>query len=641
MVSSGDIITNMHEILRKHWGYTSFRPLQQDIISSVLEGHDTLGLMPTGGGKSITFQVPALLMGGKALVVTPLISLMKDQVDNLKRRKIKAVYFHAGMKSQELRYAWERLVNGNAQFLYVSPERLGNQRFLDELRHLDIRLIVVDEAHCISQWGYDFRPSYLKIANIRKVVPGAPVLALTATATPEVTADICRQLNFREDARLWKMSFSRENISYIVRMTDTKINEVLHILSHTSGSAIVYVRSRRKCREISDFLENAGISSLYYHAGLDFSIKEQRQNLWQSGQTRVMVATNAFGMGIDKPDVRVVIHYDIPPSLEEYYQEAGRAGRDGETSYAVIVASRSDKGVLHRRLKASFPDKAYIYKVYERVCNTLNLAIGEGYGKIMEFDLDKFCDTFKLDRKQCISALRILGQAGYLEYIEETDNGSRVMMTCQREELYHNHQMSQLSERVLNSVLRMCTGLFIDYVDLKEPQIAKHAQCTEREVYESLLELSRLGILSYVPRRRVPLIHVATSREETKYVMIGRDVYEQRFSIMERRIESMLDYVFNNSECRVKRMLAYFGEENAPQCNSCDVCRSSRCNPGKQSRDIMVQILECLKSHPEGMSQTQLNASFGIKPGKVSEILTFLCNEGFIEHKNHVFRLLS
>ncbi|MDE6336420.1 MAG: ATP-dependent DNA helicase [Muribaculaceae bacterium] len=369
----------IHEVLKRYWGYESFRPLQEDIINSVLQGYDTLGLMPTGGGKSITFQVPTLTYdSGLAIVVTPLISLMKDQVDNLRRHHIKAVYFHSGMSALENQLTWEKLVNGRARFLYIAPERLGNERFMAALKRLDIKLIVVDEAHCISQWGYDFRPSYLNIKHLRKIVPNVPVLALTATATPEVAQDIRRQLLFRGD-NTFKKSFVRDNISYLVRHSDAKIHDVLHILSNTSGSAIVYVRSRKRCKDIAEFLLSADIPATFYHAGLDHRIKEERQNQWQQNQLRVMVATNAFGMGIDKPDVRVVIHYDLPPSLEEYYQEAGRAGRDGLTSYAVLLTSKSDAGVLRRKVTEAFPERSEVKEIYEKICTFLHVSIGEGY----------------------------------------------------------------------------------------------------------------------------------------------------------------------------------------------------------------------------------------------------------------------
>lgn len=563
------------ETLKQHWGHDSFRPLQEEIIDSVMQGRDTLALMPTGGGKSVTFQVPGLVLGGLTLVVTPLISLMKDQVDNLQRLGIRAVYLHSGMTSGERRVAWEKIVNGQARFLYTSPERLTSERFLTELRHLKITLLVVDEAHCISQWGYDFRPSYLQVKVLRKTCPGVPVVALTATATPAVAADIMRQLEFREP-NLKQMSFSRDNISYVVRQTADKHRETLHILSRTTGSAIVYVRSRRKTREIALFLETAGIPASFYHAGLDHETKTSRQNDWKSGQTRVMVATNAFGMGIDKPDVRVVVHFDLPPSLEEYYQEAGRAGRDGKEAYAVLLSAPRDPATLRRHVTQAFPPRDDIRLLYERLCNFLHLEIGEGYDRVFEFDLDKFCQTFRMQEATVRASMRLLGQSGYLEFIEERESNSRVLINVGREELYHLRDTGPKTERTLQLLLRLYPGLFSDYVLVSEGRIAREAALTEQEVYESLSLLSRMKVMTYVPRRRTPYIYLPTSREESRYISIGKTVYEERKKAMAQRTESMIAYAGESAGCRVRMMLAYFGEKEGRDCGKCDVCRKRR-----------------------------------------------------------------
>lgn len=628
-------------VLRKYWGYDSFRPLQEDIIFSALSGRDTLGLMPTGGGKSITFQVPGLLLGSLTVVVTPLISLMKDQVDALRRRRIQAVCFHAGMNLRETRLAWEKLVNGRARFLYISPERLANRRFVDELRHLDISLIVVDEAHCISQWGYDFRPSYLGISVLRKAAPEATVMALTATATPRVAEDICERLGFREGFGIFRKSFARDNISYIVRHSESKIADTCHILQRTSGSSIVYVRSRRRTREIAEQLQAAGISATFYHAGLDFDTKGERQTAWREGNIRVMVATNAFGMGIDKPDVRVVIHFDIPPSLEEYYQEAGRAGRDGLPSFAVILPSKTDKGVLRRRVSDAFPDKDYIVKVYERACNFLGIAIGEGYDKIFEFDFDRFCETFSLQPRQCLSALRILGRAGWLDFIEETENASRVIITVTREDLYDVHGMSQQAEKTLRALLRLYPGLFIDYIRISENTVSRETSLSPQTVYEALLELNRMGVVNYIPRSRTPYIYVPTSREEPRYVVIGRTVYEQRLEIMTRRVEAMIDYVFSDSSCRVGRMLAYFGEEDASDCRRCDVCRSRRNVSEKERKERMQQIAdevaEFINARPGGVGVRVIRMSLHIDLPELTPILSYLASEGFVTTRDNLY----
>lgn len=626
------------ETLRRYWGYDSFRPLQSEIVTSALSGHDTLGLMPTGGGKSITFQVPGLMMEGVTIVVTPLISLMKDQVDNLKRRRIKAVTFHSGMTRHEHTVALEKLINGGAKFLYVSPERLRNDNFLSLLRGLKVSQIVVDEAHCISQWGYDFRPAYLNIKKLRNVKPDVAILALTATATPEVARDICEQLEMRDPA-VYRMSFTRDNINYIVRPAETKIYEVFHILSRTQGSSIVYVRSRKRTVEISEYLSSAGISATAYHAGLDYELKEKRQNSWQMGETRVMVATNAFGMGIDKPDVRVVIHYDMPPSLEEYYQEAGRAGRDGKRSYAVLLTSKRDQALMRRRVTESFPDREIIRKIYERICNVLNVSLGEGYGLLKEFDIEKFCDLFGYQERQCRSAIHLLQQAGYLEYMEEGDRGSRVMMTCHRDELYDLHGVSPRTERVLTGILRTYTGLFTEYVNINESSMARNLQLSEREIYESLLELGRMKILSYIPRSRIPLIYLPTSREEPRYIEIGKKIYEDRRATMSRRVEAMLSYAYDSHECRENRMIRYFGEERETGCGHCDVCRSRRDNGKVSLKEMIGKIWAYLEEKPSGVDIRILEQEIKAPEGMIREALSYLGNEGYISTEMGIIKI--
>lgn len=629
--------TVIRNILKKHWGYESFRPLQEDIIMSVLSGRDTLGLMPTGGGKSITFQVPAMALPGLTVVVTPLISLMKDQVDNLRRRRVKAVYLHSGMTVRESKIAREKLINGGAKLLYVSPERLRNQRFIQELRMTEVSLIVVDEAHCISQWGYDFRPSYLNIRSLRKIFPKVNVLALTATATPHVESDILRQLEMK-DAALFRMSFSRSNLNYIVRNTETKIYEIFHILSRTEGSAIVYVRSRKRTREIAEYLSSAGISSTYYHAGLDISLKEERQNEWQRSGVRVMVATNAFGMGIDKPDVRVVIHFDMPPSLEEYYQEAGRAGRDGKKSYVVLLTSRADSGLLRRRVTETFPPREEIKMLYERVCNYLHVSMDEGYEKLAEFDVERFCEVFSYQRRRCLACLHLLGQAGYLEYLEETEHRSRVMMTCTREELYHVDRLSADADLVLTRILRLYSGLFAEYVYIDERVISRESGIDERRVYESLLELGRRKVLSYVPRSRSPYIYFPTAREDKRYVMIGKDIYEDRKKVISERTEAMIDYGFGKGKCREKILLEYFGEQDGKDCGRCDICRGRNQRSGEKEENRLARIVEYIRSRPGGADIRIMERDLRIVPSQLSEYLSYLCGEGFVILEDGLYR---
>lgn len=547
------------------------------------------------------------------------------------------MYLHSGMTVRESKIAREKLINGGAKLLYVSPERLRNQRFIQELRMTEVSLIVVDEAHCISQWGYDFRPSYLNIRSLRKIFPKVNVLALTATATPHVESDILRQLEMK-DAALFRMSFSRSNLNYIVRNTETKIYEIFHILSRTEGSAIVYVRSRKRTREIAEYLSSAGISSTYYHAGLDISLKEERQNEWQRSGVRVMVATNAFGMGIDKPDVRVVIHFDMPPSLEEYYQEAGRAGRDGKKSYVVLLTSRADSGLLRRRVTETFPPREEIKMLYERVCNYLHVSMDEGYEKLAEFDVERFCEVFSYQRRRCLACLHLLGQAGYLEYLEETEHRSRVMMTCTREELYHVDRLSADADLVLTRILRLYSGLFAEYVYIDERVISRESGIDERRVYESLLELGRRKVLSYVPRSRSPYIYFPTAREDKRYVMIGKDIYEDRKKVISERTEAMIDYGFGKGKCREKILLEYFGEQDGKDCGRCDICRGRNQRSGEKEENRLARIVEYIRSRPGGADIRIMERDLRIVPSQLSEYLSYLCGEGFVIFEDGLYR---
>ena len=525
------------EILKQYWGYDSFRDLQEEIITSIGEGKDTLGLMPTGGGKSITFQVPALAQEGICIVITPLIALMKDQVQNLRKREIKALAIYSGMTRQEILTALENCIFGNYKFLYISPERLDTEIFRTKLRSMKVSMITVDESHCISQWGYDFRPAYLKIAEIRELLPEVPVLALTATATPEVVTDIQARLKFRE-GNVFRMSFERKNLAYIVRKTDNKTKELLYILQRISGSAIIYVRNRRRTKEITELLMNEGITADFYHAGLDNAVKDLRQKRWQSGEVRVMVATNAFGMGIDKPDVRIVLHLDLPDSPEAYFQEAGRAGRDGEKAYAVILYSKSDKTTLHKRVVDTFPDKEYILNVYEHLQYYYQMAMGDGFQCIREFNLEEFCRKFKYFPVPVDSALKILTQAGYLEYTDEQDNSSRILFTIRRDELYKLREMGKEAEALIQSILRSYTGVFTDYAYISEESLAVRTGLTRQQIYNILVTLTKRRIVDYIPRKKTPYIIYTRERLELRFLHIPPSVYEERKARYEARIKS-------------------------------------------------------------------------------------------------------
>lgn len=621
--------TDIHQLLEKYWGYTQFRDLQEDIIMSVLEGRDTLGLMPTGGGKSITFQIPTLAMDGMAIVVTPIVSLMKDQVDNLVARRIKATYLHAGLSMREHRRVMEKCQNGNCKFLYISPERLQNEAFIDRIKHLNICLIVVDEAHCISQWGYDFRPSFLKIAKLRKVFKNVPVLALTATATPVVVTDIQEKLQFRSP-NVFTKSFKRDNISYVVRHTTEKMGELVHIVKSVSGSGIVYARSRKRTKLIADELRRNGISADHYHAGLTIEEKEDKQNKWKNDEIRVIVATNAFGMGIDKPDVRLVIHVDVPNTLEEYYQEAGRAGRDGKRSFAVMLVKDTDKRILHRHISEAFPEKEFIRKVYERVGNFLNVAIGEGYQQMLDFNFNLFCKTFNMPILPTHNSLNILTRSGYIQFVEEIETQSRVMILARKDELYNIPTTTPRADEVLQALLRTYSGLFADYVFINEDVLSYRYGLTPQTIYDSLLELTRMHILHYIPRKRTPYIIYTTSREEPQHVAIPRAVYEDLRSRMEQRVEAVIGYCYRDDICREQFLVEYFGEESHDRCGHCDTCIEQRKKQQYTPRDIQDGILYMTQVRPRTLKELVDTLSF--TKDDIISMVSLLVDEGYLKH---------
>lgn len=603
-------IEDYQSILRQYWGYDDFRGIQREIIESIGSGNDTLGLMPTGGGKSITFQVPALAQEGTCIVITPLIALMKDQVDNLRRRGIRAAAIYSGLTHEEIITTLENSIFGGIHILYVSPERLSSELFQTKLRHMKVSFITVDEAHCISQWGYDFRPSYLEIAKIRKLLPGVPVLALTATATPQVVEDIQEKLGFppanqtEEKPHVFRMSFERKNLAYVVRNTADKREELIHILSSMKGSAIVYARSRRRTKEFADFINEAGITATFYHAGLDSVVKDDRQKAWQEDKVRVMVATNAFGMGIDKPDVRLVIHIDSPDSIEAYFQEAGRAGRDGLKAYAVLLYNNADQRKLEKRIADTFPEKDYIREVYEHLAYFYQIGVGSGYNHTFEFNIDQFCHTFHHFPIQVDSALKILTRAGYIEYTEEQDNQARVMFTVSRNDLYRLENNTPNEEKVITTLLRNYGGLFTDYNYIDEAFLASQCGLQPHQVYMVLKSLSQRHILHFIPQKKTPYIRYTQRREDKEHIQLMPDVYEKRKQQYIERIHAMVNYADCDHICRSRYLLRYFGEDNDHDCRQCDVCLSHRpqgivSEPSfNTAMEQIITLLEDGKPHP-------------------------------------------
>ena len=569
--------------------------MQREIIESVLQGHDTLALMPTGGGKSITYQVPALAMEGLCIVVTPLIALMKDQVDQLKRRGIPAVAVHSGLDPRRIEIALDNCTYGDVKMLYIAPERLETEVFKVRLRRMNISLIAVDEAHCISQWGYDFRPSYLNIAKVREFAPEAPVLALTASATEEVARDIMRHLHFGED-NILRSSFARPNLSYVVRDSGDKYENLLRVINNVPGSGIVYMRTREGTEQLAEQLRKDGINANFYHAGLPSMERSLRQDEWREGKTRVIVATNAFGMGIDKADVRFVIHFAMCDSLEAYYQEAGRAGRDGRRSYAVLLAEQRDGESIAKLFKTEFPPIADIKRVYELVCNYLQVAIGDGFGASFAFNTYDFCHTVKLSSIMVTNALKILEQNRLMTLIDEQDNPAKLMFTCSRDSLYKLNAEGNDMDNMLLAILRLYNGVFTHFRNIDELQIASFAHLAPERVHELLKVLWRMHVIRYIPAARTPMIYFDSERLPQKDIYIAPETYRYRYDKAVERFNSMLRYTTSTDECRSRIIEEYFGEPNAKDCGICDVCLAKR--KKRDSSDAMegidTQILSVL-----------------------------------------------
>jgi ATP-dependent DNA helicase RecQ len=618
-----------HSILARYWGYDSFRPLQEDIIQSVASGKDTLGLMPTGGGKSLTFQVPTMTMDGLCLVVTPLIALMKDQVDNLRQRGIKALAVYTGMTYQEILVTLENAVLGDYKFLYVSPERLASDLFLKKFHDMHICLLVVDEAHCISQWGYDFRPSYLNIARIREHIPNVPVLALTATATPDVVDDIQNRLGFRQK-NVFRKSYKRNNLAYSVYQTENKIASLCKMLDRVGGCTIVYVRSRQKTKDIATELCDYGFSADYYHAGLKSEEKTRKQNAWKNNETRIIVSTNAFGMGIDKPDVRLVVHVDMPNSIEEYFQEAGRAGRDEQQAYAVILYIKQDSSILKKRIADEYPDREFIAKTYKSLAYFLQVAEGYGAGKVFDFNLFQFCSTYKLPTLLAHNALKILDLAGYIEYTDEEENRSRMIFSIYRDELYR-YDFGKEYEQLINIVLRLYPGIFTDYITIDESAIAHRLNMSRNEVYEILKVLTKRKVVDYIPHKKTPLIVYTQPRQDVKYIRIPKAVYEDRLARFRRRIETMNNYVERDDVCRSRMLLAYFGEKDSGDCGQCDVCLAKKKKRLSAAGfdEIFDAVKTALENQPASIEVLTENLSAFLAED-VIEVIRFQIDRGIV-----------
>lgn len=631
--SAHTITTPIDEVLRKWWGYTDFRPMQREIIESILDGRDTLALMPTGGGKSLTYQIPALAVEGLTIVVTPLIALMKDQVDRLRSLGIPAVAVHSGMDSRKIELALDNCTYGDTKLLYIAPERLATEAFRARLTRMKVSFVAVDEAHCISQWGYDFRPSYLRIGELRRQLPDATFLALTASATATVAEDIMYRLGFNE-SHIIRTSFARPNLSYTVRATEDKYGQLLRVVRNVEGSGIVYIRTREGAEQLAELLRNDGVNASFYHAGLPAMERSIRQDEWQQNRVRVMVATNAFGMGIDKADVRFVVHYSLCDSLEAYYQEAGRAGRDGKRSYAVLLVAPDDALRIKRNFDNEFPPIAQIQHIYERIANTLQVAIGDGYGASFNFNIHEFCHRERLYHGTVESALKLLEQNGYMTLIEEHDNPAKLMFTCSRDSLYHLNAGGNDMDKLLRTLLRMYDGLFSTFRSIDELQIAAYAELSAERVHELLSILWRTHSIRYIPSSRSPMIHFNTERLPTADIFISPDTYRRRIESLRERFDNMLRYATNNEQCRSTIIEQYFGDEQAKACGVCDIClrkRREKQPASKSATSIQQREQQIVAILAEGeLPIKELVARMGGEPELLVKIIDKMVSDGKI-----------
>jgi len=615
-------------ILKQYWGYDAFRPLQADIIQSIASGKDTLGLMPTGGGKSLTFQVPAMAMEGVCIVVTPLIALMKDQVENLKKRDIRAAAIYSGMANNEMMLVIDNCVFEACKFLYVSPERLATALFLEKLSQTRVCMIAVDESHCISQWGYDFRPSYLRIADIRELLPEVPVLALTATATPEVVDDIQEKLHFRQK-NLFQKSFSRSNLAYVVRTTENKDEYLLKILNTVPGTSVVYVRNRKKTKDVADFLVQNGIAAEHFHAGLKNETKDERQRRWKNDDTRVIVSTNAFGMGIDKAEVRTVVHLDLPDSLEAYFQEAGRAGRDEKKAFAVLLYNNGDAVKMRKRVSDSFPGKEMVVKIYDSLCNYYQIGVGSGLERVFAFDITDFCIRYKLPILIAHNSLKLLQQAGYIELTDEQESSSRLLFTVDRDNLYKLRQTPD-QDKLIHILLRSYTGLFTDPAYISEELMAKRLEWSRDRVYNELVALSKERIVDYIPRKKTPFITFTIERQATERIVLSKEAYDDRRERYIARAKSVLDYAKEENVCRSQVLLSYFGEKNTKPCGQCDICLKNKENELSPElfEKIKRLVLEMLQNEP--LPANSLLRKLPFKEPQSIQVIRFMIDNGAI-----------
>lgn len=621
------------EVLKKYWGYEAFRPMQADIIESVLAGNNTLALMPTGGGKSITYQVPALTGKGLCIVITPLIALMKDQVEQLENRGIKARKIHTGLYQKEIVNILNACIYTDVKFLYISPERIHTEIFQQKVKEMPLNLIAVDEAHCISQWGYDFRPSYLHIAKLREYHPGIPVIAVTATATPKVVDDIADKLKL-QPYKFFKKSFTRENLVYYVRSTNNKITDLLKTVTHLKGSGIIYVRNRKKTKELAELLTQHNISAGYYHAGLDHAERDEKQNSWQKGKLRIMVSTNAFGMGIDKANVRFVLHFDLPDSLEAYFQEAGRAGRDEKKAFAILLYSNTDIANLKKRVEQNFPDISDIKKIYQSVCNYLKIPVGSGKGMTYDFDLFSFSQSFHMQALKVYSSLRLLQQSGYIEYTEEVNLASRMVFNVPRDDLYKFQVENETFDSFVKLLLRSYTGLFTEYTSVSETYLAGKMGTNAQTIYKYLVQLSKSKIISYIPRKNKPVISFSEERLEDKNLRISPEFFTSRKQQYSKQVEKVISYATTQNKCRNLFMLHYFGEKSDQLCGQCDTCQEKTDLTLNTSQ--LNEISDSIRRQLSYGSLTlpQLAEALSLPHDKLKEAVQYLLDKELLKSNN-------